>query len=243
LTYNRIELSSQYIPQICSKVGSIDHEILIWDNGSTDGSYDWIYQYGQANPFVYKTFGNETNLGMGAFNTLAKEARGKYIIKVDDDITVPKNFAARMVAAFEKVNEPKLLFLGWDFPWPKGPRAGGSTFATRSGMSQYAKLKGKVVSTGPNESVLINYFPNKWMINGVCRLSPRDKFLEIGGHPEGIIYGVDYHISKRAEKHGYWIGYFHNPTDLITHHGVQDTPEYRKFKDNELHKHKAPKHH
>ena len=41
LTYNRVDLSSQYIPQLVSKIGNIDAEVLIWDNGSSAGSFDW----------------------------------------------------------------------------------------------------------------------------------------------------------------------------------------------------------
>jgi GT2 family glycosyltransferase len=241
LTYNRVELSSQYIPRILDRAGNIPVEMLIWDNGSEDGSYDWAHSFEQADCRVSKAFGHHKNIGMEAFNPLAESAKGKYIIKVDDDIEVPERFAERLVSAFEQVNEKKLLFLGWDMPWPRNPRSGGDTFATRSGMTLYQGKKGKIVQINEKDRVLIHYDPSFWMINGVCRFSPRKKFIEIGGHPKGIIYGVDKHISARAAEHGYWIGYMSSP-HLVYHRGIQDTPKYRAMKDIELQKVKSPRH-
>ena len=240
LTYNRVQLSSQYIPHFFTRAGNISVEMLIWDNGSEDGSYDWAHTFGEADCRVTKVIGHDKNIGMEAFNYLAEEATGKYIIKVDDDIDVPQDYAERLVAAFEAVNEEKLLFLGWDMPWPRGPRSGGDTFATRSGMNLYKGSTGKSVRINNKDTVLIHYHPATWMINGVCRLSPRDKFLEIGGHPKGIIYGVDKHISARAEEHGYWIGYVTSP-DLVYHRGAEDAPAYRAMKDCELRRVHSPR--
>ena len=241
LTYNRKQLSSRYIPWMLARTGQLSVEMLIWDNGSEDGSYDWAYSFGEADCRVTKVIGHHTNIGMEAFNYLAEEAQGEYIIKVDDDVEVPPNFTDRLVSAFERTNEEKLIFLGWDMSWPRGPKSGGDTFATRSGMGLYREPEGKIVRLGNEESVLIHYHPNKWMMNGVCRLSRRDKFLEIGGHPKGIIYGVDKHISDRAAQHGYWIGYL-TSKDLIYHRGLTDAPAYRTMKDCELRKVNSPKH-
>jgi len=237
LTYNRVKLASKCIPQILDNIGSIENEVLILDNHSSDGTYDWLLEYKKADIRVTDAFTAKKNTGVEAINTLAKIAKGKYILKVDDDVNVPKNFAKQLVNAYEEVNEDKLLFLGWDFPWQ-----GVKTFATRSGKSLYKGDRGKTIIL-PKGKVYINYTPSKWLINGVCRLSPRKKFLDMGGHPEGVVYGVDYLISKRAEEYGYWIGYYvpNNLKDLVQHLGNADTPEYRAFKDAQLYKHRCPK--
>ena len=88
--------------------------------------------------------------------------------------------------------------------------------------------------------IVVNYYPINWMVNGVCRLSEKEKFLEIGGHPKGIIYGVDKHISMRAAEHGYWIGYL-STKDLAYHRGADDSPAYRAMKDVELRKVNSPR--
>jgi len=235
LTYNRLETSSACIQHILNNVGNIDFEFLVWDNGSTDGTYDWLEEYGRADCRITKVFGSEENLGMEAINKLAKEAKGKYLLKVDDDITVPEDFAQRLVDAYEKVNESKLLFLGWDMKWTND-----KSFALRSGLHLYKGEEGKIINLG-TESVLLNFTPSQWLINGACRLCERKKFMKMGGHPKGMKYGVDYQVSKVAEKHGYWIGFF-NTEDLIIHNG-HDSKQMRNWKDKELKKHGAPKHH
>ena len=234
LTYNRLETSSACIQHVLNNVGEIDYEFLVWDNGSIDGTYDWLEEYGRADCRITKVFGSNKNLGMEAINELARAAKGKYLLKLDDDIIVPESFAERLINAYEKVNEPKLLFLGWDMQW-KHDRS----FATRSGMHLYKEKEGKIVNLGSGR-VLISFWPGTWMVNGVCRLCERKKFLKIGGHPKGIKYGVDHRMSIVAEKYGYWIGFF-NTEDLIIHHG-HDSKQLRAWKDRELRKHKAPKH-
>ena len=230
LTYNRLKLSSQYIPLFIEDAGDIPFEVLIWDNNSNDGSCDWVHEYGHREHKVYKTFLSDKNIGMEAINNMAQEARGKYIIKVDDDVMIPRDFALRLVNAFEYVNEPKLLFLGWDMCWPS---RNGVTFGTRSGLGQYQGNSGKMTKVDSKDRVLINYHPDRWLVNGVCRLSPRKQFLDIGGHPKGIIYGVDDPMCKRAAAHGYWIGYL-NSDEVVYHKGTADDMSYRSMKDTEL---------
>ena len=216
------------------KIGDISNEVLIWDNNSKDGMYDWIEEYGRADCRITKVFGSNRNIGMEAINYLATESNGEYLLKVDDDLDLPQDFARRLVEAYEKVKEKKIAFLSWDMKWAE------KTFATRSGMKLYKNSIGKVVNLGIDR-VLINYNPSLWLVNGACRLSPRNKFFEIGCHPKGLIYGIDHAVSSQAAKKGYWGAYL-NSKDLVIHLGVNDTDEFRKFKDLELRKAKGTRH-
>jgi glycosyltransferase involved in cell wall biosynthesis len=237
LTHNRIDLSSNYIPKIVDSVGDIPFEVLLCDNGSIDGSCDWVYSYGMADCRVHKVVCLDDNLGVEATNILAEYARGKYILKVDDDVDVPKQFGSRLVKIYEYLDDPKIAFLGWDMSW------NGGTFATRSGLKLYKPPMGKIVEIKNKGKVLISFNPNKWMINGVCRLSRKDTFLSLGGHPKGLKYGVDYAVSCAAAKQGYTIGYFSPSSlgDLVVHYG-RDTREKRAWKDKELNRACGKKH-
>ncbi len=232
LTYNRHDLSMKYIPSIINRIGSIDAEFLIWDNGSNDGTYEHLVEQ-YKNTENIKICKSQKNYGVEAINFLAEKAQGTYILKVDDDIIPPINYGSRLVAAYEHVHLDQLLFLGWDMLW------GEKTFATRSGVQLYKNARGRTINIcGGN--VFVHYTPRTWMVNGVCRLCTRERFLDIGGHPAGVLYGVDTYMSRVAEQYGYWIGFF-SPNDLVQHMGV-DTPDQRKFKDIELRKHNSPKH-
>lgn len=235
LTFNRLQTTEKYVPQIIDRIGNIDAEVLIWDNGSNDGTYDWLESYRVADCRVTKTFGSEENYGMEAINFLAEKAKGEYIIKIDDDVFPPKNFAKRLVNAYEEINEEKLIFLGWDMAW------NGKTFATRSGLRLYKQPYGKTVNLSNGDKVYISFDNHPWLVNGICRLSRTQKFLEIGGHPKGVKYGVDYLITKKVKSKGYWIGFL-SAQDLVQHMGSQDSAAYRALKDTQLCQHGAPLH-
>jgi glycosyltransferase involved in cell wall biosynthesis len=235
LTFNRLQTTEKYVPLIIDRIGNIDAEVLIWDNGSSDGTYDWLENYKVADCRVSRTFGTEENYGLEAINFLAERAKGEYILKIDDDVFPPCNFAKRLVNAYEELSEEKLIFLGWDMAW------NGKTFATRSGLRLYKKPYGKTVALKNGDRIYISFDNHPWLMNGICRLSPTKKFLEIGGHPKGVKYGVDYLVTKTAKRQGYWIGYF-STNDLVQHMSPQDTLAYRTFKNEQLQNNGAPLH-
>lgn len=73
---------------------SIQHlEILIYDDGSTDGSGRAIDQLASADPRIV-VMGEATNRGIvHALNTMLQKARGAYIARMDgDDISLPQRF-------------------------------------------------------------------------------------------------------------------------------------------------------
>ncbi|MFA5132723.1 MAG: glycosyltransferase [Candidatus Paceibacterota bacterium] len=231
LTHNRVGVSSKYVPNIVDKARNAD--ILIWDNGSTDGTFEWLFNYYLMEKRITKIFGSDKNYGMEAVNFMVNESDSEYIIKVDDDVTIPDNFVNRLVGAYEKLGDRKVLFMSWDMNWGK------STFATRHGIRMFGGNSGKFKMVGKNEKVYVCNDPHKFMANGVCRLSRKRDFVKIGGHPPGVIYGVDAIVSSIAGSCGYKIAYY-SPSDLIVHH-QNDDPVYRRFKDKELRRVNSPK--
>jgi len=230
LTYNRYLYSSYYIPEILEWVNPDEHEVRIWDNGSTDETIGFLNEL-EKEDHIHVTYADK-NYGVEAINFLAKDSLGEYVLKVDDDVEVPAEFVNRLVKAYEDINDPKLAHLSWNMEW-----VDGSNFALRKGRSLYREPRGTSVLLGEGE-VLITYTPSKFLVNGACRLSRKDIFNKIK-HPEGVLYGADYLFSKRTEELGYYAGYYHTE-DLLLHEG-QDTKEYRKFKDEQLKLWGAPK--
>jgi glycosyltransferase involved in cell wall biosynthesis len=230
LTYNRFDLSSQYIPKLLDTVGDVSYEVLIWDNGSTDGTLDWLYNYSRINQKITKLFTSEKNWGLEAVNFLAEEAVGRYIIKVDDDIRIPYGFARNLIAAYETVSEPKLAYLAYDIQW------GRTTYATRAGMGLYQKDAGRIVGLSNGDRVLITYHPDRFTLASMCRLSLRKTFFDLGKHPAGVIYGVDKLVSDTAARGGMYCGFL-TGSGVIEHMGFNDKPAYRALKNQALKKH------
>ena len=88
-------------------------ELLLVDDGSTDGSMAIAQQYAAQYPdrIRYLTHPNRQNLGMSASRNLGKtEAKGKYISPIDgDDVWMPKKLE-QQVAILEAQPEAAMVF-------------------------------------------------------------------------------------------------------------------------------------
>lgn len=235
LTYNRKHIVQKYIPQIVARNTEPDSEILIWDNGSTDGTQEWLHEYALSFPpgKIILCRSNK-NYGMEAINFLAQMARGHYIIKLDCDMHVPENFVQDLIKSYEIVDDNMILFHGYDMSW-----LDENTFATRNGFVPFDPPNGRIEKVHRG-LVLVSHYPSKFMVNGACRLSVRKDFLQYGKHPKGAKYGIDYAVNVQAEEAGFYVSFYNNNTPVI-HCNEKDDPEYRKFKDKELEKYAGPK--
>src|SRR3989344_2419213 len=71
-------------------------EIVVTDNGSTDGSVEYIQQH---YPTV-KIIQSPVNIPLVGYNIGIKNSRGDYVAVLNNDIELDKNWAKEMVAFF-----------------------------------------------------------------------------------------------------------------------------------------------
>jgi len=112
ITYNRFDFFKKCISSVIETTSRIDKEIIIWDNGSTDGTREFITELSNAHDFIRPVF-SEKNIGVNAKGLGFELAKGEFIVCLDDDILeLPDNWAEKMIAAFTA--EPKLGYLALD---------------------------------------------------------------------------------------------------------------------------------
>ena len=89
-TYNRDKYIAQTLESVCKQTFSpVDYEIIVVDNNSTDSTAAICEEFGQRYPDRQFKYFKEINQGLSfALNRGIKEARGEYIIFVDDDETI-----------------------------------------------------------------------------------------------------------------------------------------------------------
>ena len=118
-TYNRLPILQKCLTALENQQFSNDiisnYEIVLIDDGSTDGTLTWISQNKAQLPHV-KTFQQE-HLGAAAARNLAIEkATGDTIIFIDSDLVVTENFlqahSQALVAGNKKIGSDRLFTYG-----------------------------------------------------------------------------------------------------------------------------------
>ena len=85
------------------------HEIVFVDNGSTDGTKDYLRNLVKENT-NYQLIDNEENVGFSAGNNQgARVARGKYLLLLNNDVLVGKGWLENLVSALEQDERIGLL--------------------------------------------------------------------------------------------------------------------------------------
>lgn len=107
ITYNRLEYTKIALEALLAA----DHtQVYIIDNGSSDGTQEWLASYLLTCPWEYnwyhKPIYNANNLGIaGAMNQfLALTREAEFVGKVDNDTIVPPDFITRMLHHMNKAD-------------------------------------------------------------------------------------------------------------------------------------------
>jgi GT2 family glycosyltransferase len=125
-SYNRGRLLRHAIDSVRDNSSFADHEIIVIDGGSTDGSLEWLLQQKdvitivqhnrgefRGRPIKQRSWGYFMNLGF-------KASQGKYVLMISDDCILLPNAIERGISAFEarsarrkKVGGVAFYFRNW----------------------------------------------------------------------------------------------------------------------------------
>ncbi|MFZ4263460.1 glycosyltransferase family 2 protein [Sphingobacterium sp. HJSM2_6] len=109
-TFNGIKFLDQQLESILSQTVSVD-EIVICDDGSTDGSKDLLSVYRSKYPNIIKLFFNETSLGTSKnFELAISKTNGDYIFLSDQDDLWVEDKVKKTLAYFEENISKKMVF-------------------------------------------------------------------------------------------------------------------------------------
>jgi GT2 family glycosyltransferase len=214
-TYNGLELLKRIVPSVLDVIKSgEDHEILVVDDGSEDGTGNYLESYF---PQV-KAIVLERNMGFGkACNIGASKARNRLIVLLNNDVLIDSDFLSNVLLPLEKQEGD-----------------GQKNFAV---TCKVLKDDRKTLYHYRNEGffssgeIVIKPLPDErgstFFASGVMMVFRKELFLELGGfddlyHP---FYWEDVDLCYRALKKGYRILY--EPEGVI-YHKDQATIVFRK---------------
>ena len=101
IAYNERDVIGDCIRSVQAQQGLDSHEIVVVDDGSTDGTSEFVRQLA-ASDVALRLIRHEKNRGRGAARaTGVAAARGKFLAMVDGDIVLPPGWWLSCVAALE----------------------------------------------------------------------------------------------------------------------------------------------
>lgn len=203
VNYNTLHVLKPCLDSITEQTIGIDYEIIVVDNGSTDGSKDALTEDKR---IVFIPTGE--NLGFGRANNKGLEqAKGKYVFFLNSD-TLLKNNAIKMLYDFAEHYQGRLGALGCILEDRQGNRI--HSYGKFPKMSDDFRkflwvpiLKGLHLYRQP----VINY-PEQWMkvdyITGADLFVSRQVLDECGSfHPAFFMYYEESEMEHRFKMHGY----------------------------------------
>ena len=183
--YNGMEVIDDCLRSVLEQSGSIEVEILIHDDASSDGSVAYLLDhYPQA-----RLIASEDNVGFCiANNRMADQARGEYLLLLNNDAALFADALQTLLSEAKQIGRPAIL-----------------------GLPQYDALSGALIDMGSLFDPFLNPVPNLdpdrhevGMIIGACLWLPKTLWTELGGFPEWFhTLAEDMYLCCRARLAGY----------------------------------------
>jgi hypothetical protein len=243
VNYNGGEILRNCLVSVFANLKNVGYEVIISDNGSTDGSLEMI-----KNDFpAVRTLENGKNLGFAAANNrAAKIARGEYLFLLNPD-TVLRDENVCKLAEFMDCHQDAgavgSLILNADGTMQRQCKRGWPTFKNsffygsglwkRARSPKWKKIAGGYFQMDKADDAVCEVD----QLSGAAMLVRRDVWESAGGMDETyIMYWDDTDLCFRIKERGLKVYYV--PVCEITHYGGAGGAQLHAFK-NLWHFHKG----
>jgi GT2 family glycosyltransferase len=217
ITLNHLEISKRCLLSLLDTDFRGNMELILVDNGSTDGTADWLKEYQDkysSDKIRIVLILNKENRGCtGGRNQACLLATGKYVVILDNDIEIfQRDWLKKMIQFYETQDKvgivgPKLLFASR----PELIQTAG-VGVTKTGVVAYW-------GQGKNRNdPKFNYIREIQGYPGACWLICREIFNEVGYFDE-VYHPVNYEdvdLCYRIRQKGYKVLYY--PEVELYHH-------------------------
>lgn len=225
-TYNRANILKKCIDSVvdsCSKHLD-DIEILVIDNNSSDNTSVLVEELATRNEYI--KYYKELNVGLSfARNRGIKEANGSYVVFLDDDVILDKDYLINLLQ-FINNNNDVVCIAGKIIPiWKQEkPKWFSDEFFSIIGETRYGSevriLEEREYPMGGNMIFLKSTFNEIGYFN-----------TDLGIKGDKLFLGEEVDICERVRKRGYDL--YYSP-DLVCHHRVHENKVNKEYILNRL---------
>jgi GT2 family glycosyltransferase/glycosyltransferase involved in cell wall biosynthesis len=202
---NNLELTKQCLTALASSTTAVDYEVILVDNGSMDGTAAFL-QTLQGDVRIIR---NDENRGFAkACNQGAKEARGKYLVFLNNDTIPQSNWLGPLVQEVEE--HPEVGVVGSKLLYPDGTIQHAGVVFSRDGAPYH------IYRRVPADSPAVSKRREFQAVTAACLLIRRDLFEAVGGFDEAFVNGFeDVDLCLKVRKQGFQVIY--QPRSVLYH--------------------------
>ena len=212
-TFNRLDLTRACLEGLHATAP--DAEIIVVDNGSTDGTREFLRAEQKARRLTCLL--NEENIGFGkACNRAAALATGAHVLLLNNDI-VPK--PGWLEAMLRELDDPEVGVVGSRLLYPDGRIQHAGADFTASGETEHVHR----FAAGDDPAVRVTRdYP---VVTGASLLVRGELWAALGGFDEGYwMYVEDVDLCIRAWQLGYRVRYAAD--SVLIHHESASVPDH-----------------
>jgi GT2 family glycosyltransferase len=163
LTHNRVHLLRKCVENVLAATTGATREIVIWNNGSTDGTREYLD--GLDDPRI-KVVHSDANIGQNAYARGFAMTTSDYLVELDDDVVeAPQGWDATLLAAYRRL--PTVGFLAADLEDDPHDLATHYRYRIRPHEYVPVELNGISLLRGPT--------------GGACAMTSRVLYDRVGG--------------------------------------------------------------
>ncbi len=234
LNWNGKNLFNKFLPSVIENSKGDNIEIIVADNGSTDGSIEFLQQ----NFPGIKIIDLKENFGFAeGYNQALKQVEAKYFVLLNSDVKVEKNWIEPCVKQFSSDKEvaaiqPKILSYNNPLLFEYAGAAGG--FIDKFG---YPFCRGRILNKLEKDTNQYNQPTQIFWASGAAMFVRAEAFQEVGGlDGDFFAHMEEIDFCWRLKSRGFKIVY--EPQSVVCHLGggtlSYDSPQkvYLNFRNN-----------
>lgn len=210
--YNCLEMTKKCLQTLDDTMPEgLDYELILVDDGSTDGSRDFLKEYSRKQAYCSAIF-NEKNLGFAQSNNRAVDlSNGTHLLFLNNDTELTQGWMEPMLEAYKKLARKNVGIVG------NVQRRFSDKQIDHAGVYINARGKPDHLLLDPVEHYPKLKYSEQLAATGACILMPAELFRSVGGFDtEFQNGGEDMDLNFKVRQAGYRV--FVANRSCIWHH-------------------------